>query len=144
MKVPTPYRVLLVEDDLELAELIRDFLQNYEFTVTIVTDGREAVERILTDSPDLVVLDIMLPGQNGMEVCRAVRPHFQGMILMQTALDDDLDQVMGLELGADDYIVKPFGVNEVTARIRAVTRRCMLTKKTENESFCLLKSNSNV
>ncbi|WFB51172.1 winged helix-turn-helix domain-containing protein [Vibrio coralliilyticus] len=123
MKVPTPYRVLLVEDDLELAELIRDFLQNYEFTVTIVTDGREAVERILTDSPDLVVLDIMLPGQNGMEVCRAVRSHFQGMILMQTALDDDLDQVMGLELGADDYIVKQVKPRLLLSRIRALLRR---------------------
>ncbi|CAM3130321.1 Winged helix-turn-helix domain-containing protein [Vibrio neptunius] len=123
MTVQSAHRVLLVEDDVELAELIRDFLQNYEFSVTIVTDGLEAVDRILTDSPDLVVLDIMLPGQSGMEVCRAVRPHFEGMILMQTALDDDLDQVMGLELGADDYIVKQVKPRLLLSRIRALLRR---------------------
>lgn len=100
------YRVVLVEDDLELSELIKDFLNHYEFCVSTVADGIQAVDRILDEQPDLVILDIMLPGQSGMDVCRAVRDQYHGMILMQTALDDDIDQVMGLELGADDYVVK--------------------------------------
>ena len=107
MNSSNPFNIILVEDDLELAELIRDFLQNYEFTIEIVSDGITAVNEILSKQPDLVILDIMLPGQSGMDVCRSIRSNYHGMILMQTALDDDIDQVMGLELGADDYIVKP-------------------------------------
>tara|TARA_Y100001956_G_scaffold50235_1_gene48878 strand:+ start:745 stop:1455 length:711 start_codon:yes stop_codon:yes gene_type:complete len=116
-------RIILVEDDNELAELIRDFLHNYEFSVTIVSDGLLAVDTILSQQPDLVILDVMLPGQSGMEVCRAIRAHYAGMILMQTALDDDIDQVMGLELGADDYIVKQVKPRLLLSRIRALLRR---------------------
>lgn len=115
--------IILVEDDNELAELIRDFLQNYEFTVTIISDGISAVEMILNQQPELVILDVMLPGQSGMEVCRTIRPNYAGMILMQTALDDDIDQVMGLELGADDYIVKQVKPRLLLSRIRALLRR---------------------
>ncbi|EHD0096447.1 response regulator transcription factor [Vibrio vulnificus] len=117
------YQIILVEDDQELAELIRDFLENYEFTIDIVSDGLSAVEEILTKQPDLVILDVMLPGQSGMDVCRAVRAKYRGMILMQTALDDDIDQVMGLELGADDYVVKQVKPRLLLSRIRALLRR---------------------
>lgn len=117
------YTITLVEDDLELADLIRDFLQNYEFKVSIVSDGIRAVDIILETQPDLVILDIMIPGQSGMDVCRAIRAQYPGMILMQTALDDDIDQVMGLELGADDYVVKQVKPRLLLSRIRALLRR---------------------
>jgi len=123
MTLSTPFHIILVEDDLELAELIRDFLQNYEFTIDIVTNGISAEAQILEKQPDLVILDIMLPGQSGMDVCRAIRAKYSGMILMQTALDDDIDQVMGLELGADDYIVKQVKPRLLLSRIRALLRR---------------------
>lgn len=107
----TPCRIVLVEDDLELAELIQDFLSHYEFSVTTVADGITAVDVILSQQPDLVILDIMLPGQSGMDVCRAVRDKYHGMILMQTAL------------GADDYVVKQVKPRLLLSRIRALLRR---------------------
>lgn len=115
--------VLLVEDDRDLALLIKDFLSKYEFNVSIVSDGIEAAERILNEQPDLVILDIMLPGQNGMDVCRQVRSRYKGITLMQTALDDDIDQMMGLEIGADDYIVKQVQPRLLLSRIHALLRR---------------------
>lgn len=133
MTTKTTFEVLLVEDDNELAELIQDFLQCYEFNITIVTDGITAVKTILDQQPDLVILDIMLPGQSGMEVCRAVRSQYSGMILMQTALDDDIDQVMGLELGADDYVVKQIKPRLLLSRIRALLRRQDRNPADQNE-----------
>ncbi|KJY83107.1 chemotaxis protein CheY [Vibrio galatheae] len=136
MSTPKTYSITLVEDDLELADLIRDFLQNYEFDVTIVSDGVTAVDVILDRQPDLVILDIMLPGQSGMDVCRAIRVKYQGMILMQTALDDDIDQVMGLELGADDYVVKQVKPRLLLSRIRALLRRQeRLSAKTNDDEM---------
>lgn len=116
-------QIMLVEDDYELASLIKDFLVKYEFDVNIVGDGIEAVQRIIDEQPALVILDIMLPGQTGMEVCRQVRSSYEGIILMQTALDDDIDQMMGLELGADDYVVKQVQPRLLLSRIRALLRR---------------------
>ena len=115
--------IVLVEDDHQLAELIRDFLETYDFQVTTVADGLAAVDIILQLQPDLVILDVMLPGQSGMDVCRQIRADYRGMILMQTALDDDIDQVMGLELGADDYVVKQVQPRLLLSRIRALLRR---------------------
>ena len=115
--------IVLVEDDHQLAELIRDFLETYDFQVTTVADGLAAVDIILQLQPDLVILDVMLPGQSGMDVCRQVRTDYRGMILMQTALNDDIDQVMGLELGADDYVVKQVQPRLLLSRIRALLRR---------------------
>ncbi|USH04739.1 winged helix-turn-helix domain-containing protein [Grimontia kaedaensis] len=123
MNLSASYSIVLVEDDLELAELIRDYLQSFEFNIEIVNDGLTAVSTILSTQPDLVVLDVMLPGQSGMDVCRAIRQNYNGMILMQTALDDDIDQMMGLELGADDYIVKKVKPRLLLSRIRALLRR---------------------
>ena len=84
----------MVEDDQLLASLIKDFLTKYEFDVFIVSNGYEAVHIIIAQQPDIVILDVMLPGQSGMEVCRQIRAHYDGVILMQTALDDDIDQMM--------------------------------------------------
>jgi len=116
-------QIMLVEDDLELASLIKDFLAKYEFDVSIVSDGIEAIQRIIDEQPALVILDIMLPGLTGMEVCRQVRSSYPGLILMQTALDDDIDQMMGLEMGADDYVVKQVQPRLLLSRIRALLRR---------------------
>lgn len=121
-------KIVLVEDDQLLANLIRDFLVKYEFDVSVVADGFEAVDVILEQQPDIVILDVMLPGQSGMEVCRQIRDKYDGIILMQTALDDDIDQMMGLELGADDYVVKQVQPRLLLSRIRALLRRIQPTK----------------
>lgn len=117
------YTLMLVEDDQELASLIGDFLEAHEFRVLTVGNGTDAVSQILEKHPDLVILDIMLPGMSGMDVCRLVREDYKGMILMQTALDDDIDQVMGLELGADDYVIKQVQPRLLLSRVRALLRR---------------------
>jgi len=116
-------KILLVEDDEELADLVSVYLTKNNFMVEMVHDGELAVAKIRQRSPDIVILDVMLPGKNGMEVCREVRQYYQGPILMLTALDDDLDQMLGLELGADDYIVKPIKPRLLLTRIRTVLRR---------------------
>lgn len=116
-------RILLVEDDHRLSDLIRDYLQQNTFEVLIEDRGNRAVDRIHKESPDLLVLDLMLPGKDGFSICREVRSTFAGPILMLTALDDDMDQVVGLEMGADDYVKKPVVPRVLLARIRALLRR---------------------
>ena len=104
---PNAARVLLVEDDVKLAERVREFLEANGFRVSLEARGDRAVERIVAETPDAVVLDVMLPGQDGLSVCRAVRPRYHGAILMLTARGDEIDEVVGLEVGADDYMAKP-------------------------------------
>ena len=116
-------QLMLVEDDKELAILIKDFLSQYEFEVTVIHNGIEAEICIIRDKPDIVILDVMLPGQSGLEVCKKVRSNYNGFILIQTALGDDIDQMMGLELGADDYIIKQVQPRLLLSRIRALLRR---------------------
>lgn len=116
-------RILLVEDDERLAELTREYLHSNGLEVEIEGDGAKAVARILKDKPDLVVLDLMLPGLDGLSICRQLRPAYDGVILMLTARSDDMDQVLGLELGADDYVCKPVRPRVLLARIRALLRR---------------------
>lgn len=115
--------LLLVEDDEELASLVQEYLSKNGYCVSIIGDGLEAGAYIRAHHPDLVLLDIMLPGQSGMDVCRQVRPDYTGPILMLTALDEDLDQMLGLELGADDYVIKPIKPRLLLSRIRALLRR---------------------
>ncbi len=119
----TPCRILLVEDDHRLSALIQDYLQQQGFVAAIEARGDTAVARIRSESPDLVVLDLMLPGLDGLAVCKAVRPDYSGPILMLTASDDDINQVVGLELGADDYVTKPIQPRVLLARMRALLRR---------------------
>lgn len=116
-------RILLVEDDTRLAELTAEYLGKNDFSVSIEPRGDTAETRILEEQPDLVILDVMLPGKDGLEVCRAVRPAYQGVILMLTARDEDFDQILGLEMGADDYIAKPVQPRVLLARIKALLRR---------------------
>lgn len=117
------WNILIVEDDERLASLTRDYLESNGLRVSIENDGARAIERIKQEQPDLVVLDLMLPGEDGLAVCRIVRPHYHGPILMLTARTEDLDQVLGLEMGADDYVAKPVRPRVLLARIRALLRR---------------------
>jgi DNA-binding response OmpR family regulator len=116
-------KILLVEDDTRLSALIQEYLQKQAMRVSIEHRGDLARNRIITESPDLVILDLMLPGMDGLEVCRTVRPQYAGPIMMLTARDEDIDQVVGLEIGADDYITKPVQPRVLLARIRALMRR---------------------
>ena len=116
-------RILLVEDDQRLAGLIRDYLELQGFEVLIEGRGDTAPGRILKENPDLLILDLMLPGKDGLAVCQAVRSEYHGPILILTAREDDMDQVAGLELGADDYVKKPIEPRVLLARIRALFRR---------------------
>lgn len=115
--------ILLVEDDLELAELIQEYLNANGCSVSIETNGIEAEQKILSDEPDLVILDLMLPGKDGMSICKAVREKFPNPIIMLTASGDSVDHILGLELGADDYLSKPVEPRILLAHIRAVLRR---------------------
>ncbi len=115
--------ILLVEDDVELAQWIADYLAAREFKVTTCHRGDEAVELIQTSNPDIVLLDGMLPGMDGLDVCKAVRGSFTNPIIMITARDEEIDEVLGLEMGADDYITKPVRARVLLARIRGFLRR---------------------
>ena len=117
------WNILIVEDDQRLAELTREYLEGNGLQVSIEADGVLAAERIVNERPDLVVLDLMLPGEDGLSICRKVRDRYEGPILMLTARADDLDQVLGLEIGADDYVCKPVRPRLLLARIRALLRR---------------------
>lgn len=117
------HRILVIEDDHRLSGLICDYLQQHDFKVSVEDRGDRAVERIQDEQPDLLVLDLMLPGKDGLSICQEVRNTYVGPILMLTALDDDMDQVAGLEMGADDYVKKPVLPRVLLARIRALLRR---------------------
>jgi len=116
-------KLLLVEDDARLATLICEYLQHSGYTVLHEARGDTAVDRVLAEQPDLVVLDLMLPGEDGLSICRRLRPQWSGPILMLTAMGDEVDQVLGLEMGADDYVAKPVSPRLLLARIRALMRR---------------------
>jgi len=118
-----PLRALLVEDDARLAALTRDYLQGRGVTVEVVGDGRRGLAEALRGGHDVVLLDLMLPGLDGLEVCRALRARSDVPVIVLTARGEEADRVMGLETGADDYLSKPFAPRELLARIRAVTRR---------------------
>jgi len=116
-------RVLVVEDDATVAEVVARYLERDGYQVEVLTDGAMALARALSSPPDLILLDLMLPGMDGMEVCRRIRGTAPTPIIMLTARGQEGDRVLGLELGADDYVAKPFSPRELTARVRAVLRR---------------------
>ena len=116
-------KILIVDDDQNICELIRLSTEKEGYTVAMAHDGRKAVECFEQESPDIILLDIMLPELDGFQVCREIRKKSQCPIIMLTAKGETFDKVLGLELGADDYIVKPFEPKEVLARIKAVLRR---------------------
>jgi DNA-binding response OmpR family regulator len=118
-----PRTVLIVDDEPTLRETLAEALEQDGLRVVTAADGREALDRFRAEQPDLILLDLMLPGLSGIEVCRIIRQESSVPILMLTARDSELDKVVGLELGADDYVTKPFSLRELQARIRAVLRR---------------------
>ena len=119
----TRTRVLVVEDDETVAEVVRRYLEREGYDVHAVADGRSALARFDDVGADLVVLDIMLPGIDGLEVCRQLRSRSPVPVIILTALGEEADRIMGLEIGADDYISKPFSPRELVARIKSVLRR---------------------
>ncbi|MFH8369332.1 response regulator transcription factor [Streptomyces sp. NPDC018031] len=116
-------RILVAEDDAKQARLIRIYLEREGHAVQVVGDGRAAVDRARTSRPDLIVLDVMLPGVDGLDVCRILRAESRVPILLLTARGTEEDMLFGLDLGADDYMTKPYSPRELTARVRALLRR---------------------
>ena len=123
MNTTVTSRVLVVEDDRKISELLLNYLSAEGYEATPVYDGRDAVQQIAQRAPDVIVLDWMLPGLDGIGVCKAVRAFSDVPILMLTARVDELDRLLGLDTGADDYVCKPFAPREVVARVRALLRR---------------------
>ena len=122
MAIPNP-NILVVEDDRETRTLIAKYLRNNSCNVTAVSDGREMSRAMADHRVDLIILDVMLPGEDGLSLCRKVRAEAQTPIIMLTARGEDVDRIVGLEMGADDYLPKPFNPRELLARINAVLRR---------------------
>ena len=115
--------ILLVEDEASLAESVRYNLEREGFRVVVAQDGRAGLERFRAEPPSLVILDLMLPEMSGLDLCKLIREESQAPIIMLTAKDSEADKVAGLELGADDYVVKPFSMRELVSRVRAQLRR---------------------
>lgn len=128
-------RILVIDDDIDLCELLIDYLTTEGFAVEVVHDGETGAERALAGDFDLVVLDVMLPGINGFDVLRQLRTGSTTPVLMLTARGDDVDRIVGLEMGADDYLPKPFNPRELVARIRAVQRRTAAAPATGGEAL---------
>ena len=122
MTTTTP-RVLIIEDDPNVAEVVTRYLEREGYVVEAADDGLGGLEQALSDPPDLVVLDLMLPSLSGLEVCRRLRAKAPIPVIMLTARGEEVDRIAGLELGADDYVAKPFSPRELTARVKAVLRR---------------------
>ncbi|HTV85591.1 MAG TPA: response regulator [Dyella sp.] len=133
---PAPLaRILLVEDEPKLAALVGDYLQAAGYAWQWVADGREAVPAATAGQPDLILLDLMLPGRDGLDICRELRGFSDVPIIMLTARVEEIDRLLGLELGADDYICKPFSPREVVARIKAILRRARVAAGQHHSSL---------
>ena len=122
-RIDYEHKILVVDDDLNICELLKLYLENEGYTAFVANDGQAAVDTFAAKNPDLVLLDIMLPKMDGWQVCREIRKTSSVPIIMLTAKGETFDKVLGLELGADDYVTKPFDAKEVMARIKAVLRR---------------------
>jgi two-component system, OmpR family, response regulator RegX3 len=128
-------RILLVEDEASLAETVRYSLEREGYTVTVAEDGRRALERFRAEGPALVILDLMLPEISGLDVCRQIRQVSDVPIVIVTAKDSEAEKVTGLELGADDYVTKPFSVRELVSRVRANLRRVGMSERRDAEEL---------
>ncbi len=126
--VPNQATILVVDDEKTLRDMLGYNLRREGYRVLLAQEGSEAIRLARYEQPDLLILDIMLPGMSGFEVCRAVRKHLTVPILMLSARDEEIDKVLGLELGADDYLTKPFGLRELLARVHAMLRRSEMPK----------------
>ena len=133
-------RILLVEDEEKLAGLLRDYLVQEGFEVAVLHRGDQVEEWVRTHGTDLVLLDLMLPGKSGLDVCKALRASTEVSIIIVTARVDEIDRLLGLELGADDYICKPFSPREVVARVKAVLRRVKRSEAAQDPGLTLDES----
>ena len=124
--------ILVVDDEPAIVDVLTYNLEKAHYRVLVARDGEEALTLARREQPDLIILDLMLPGMDGLQVCRTLRQEGDMPIIMLTALDEEVDRVVGLELGADDYVVKPFSVRELMARVKSVLRRARPAPATEN------------
>jgi DNA-binding response OmpR family regulator len=129
MEVPGLKKILVVDDEPKIIQLTQDYLENAGFSVLSAGNGERALSVIHADQPDLVVLDLGLPGMDGLDICRSIRKTSNLPIIMLTARDEEADKIVGLELGADDYVTKPFSPKELVARVRSVLRRSELAQE---------------
>ena len=120
--------ILLIDDERKLTDPLRASFERSGYAVTVANDGHAGLSMAMVEDPDVIVLDVMMPGLDGWQVCQAIRQHSTVPIIMLTALDDSLDRIKGLELGADDYLVKPFSYKELEAHVRAMLRRVKLDR----------------
>lgn len=120
---PSEQKILVIDDDPNVCELIRLYFEKEHFEIVCCDNGLEAASAYIREKPDLIILDLMLPGRDGYDICRAIRRHSDIPIIMLTARTETLDKVVGLELGADDYMQKPFDTKELLARVKALLRR---------------------
>ena len=128
-------QVLIVEDEPKIAELLRDYLQQSHYETHWIDNGDAVDEWFRNNNPDIVLLDLMLPGKDGLTICRELRSHSQVPIIMVTARVDEIDRLLGLELGADDYICKPFSPREVVARVKALLRRVEMIRANPTTAY---------
>lgn len=129
------YSMLIVEDDQHLAELTRDFFEQFEFNCTVEGNGEKALNLAVASEPDVILLDIMLPEVDGIQICKQIRDRVRSKIVMLSARTDTIDQVLGLEIGADDYVSKPAEPRLLLAKVRAVLRRDNTPSKSQNETL---------
>ena len=131
----SPDRILVIEDEPMVAEVVERYLRRDGYEVTLAHDGRAALDCFFRERPDLIVLDLMLPGIDGMDVCREIRKSSGVPIIMLTARGEEVDKLVGLEIGADDYVTKPFSPREIAARVKAILRRTALHTQIEGEAL---------
>ncbi len=142
MSGKTGHKILVVDDERSITDLLEYNLQRNGYQVVVARDGRQALRLAKAEQPDLVILDLMLPGLDGLDVCRVLRRESAIPIIMLTARDEEVERVVGLELGADDYVTKPFSVRELIARVKAVLRRTTHTAPTETGAGTVYRSGS--
>ncbi|MDF1894380.1 two-component system response regulator BaeR [Rahnella contaminans] len=122
---PAPLKILIVEDEPKLAQLLIDYLEAAGYATQWLPDGHEVIAQVKTSPPALILLDLMLPGSSGLSICRDIRQFSDVPIMMVTAKTEEIDRLLGLEIGADDYICKPYSPREVVARVKVILRRCV-------------------
>jgi two-component system response regulator BaeR len=137
-------QILIVEDEIKLANLMSDFLTSHHYQTHLIHHGDEVLSWLESNKPNVILLDIMLPGQSGIELCKAIRKFSNVPIIMVSAKVEEIDRLLGLELGADDYICKPFSYAELVARVKAILRRVNTTKEPINNAMTLDESTYSV
>jgi len=123
--------ILIVDDEIKIAKLLQDYMHASQFETSLLHEGSSVVQWVKDNSPDLILLDLMLPGKDGMDICREIRQFSQVPIIMITAKVEEIDRILGLEIGADDYVCKPFSPREVVARVKVIFRRIASQQSTE-------------